>query len=452
MSKHYDKEFDCYYEDYYNPQEYPPLGDEFNDSTYYNVQQDNARKERKKFTPKVLPKLMMFFVAAAAAVGITVYDSFNIDILGEDVLINGLSGAEPIAAYVTYLPTGDNMNYIPHEKTYAEAKRDHDPEEAMKVWIESVGGDPSTLRYVNTVEFYAEYYEYEGETHIWLIGRKSEYKDSDFSSKEESGHIRVVRVECYEADQYYNNQQGEQADDKFPSLINLQPNGYAEGYGVLNEEYILFQKRDDPNTYYVVAGSTYNLTTKNNSGYSFLAVTDYGEDETEQDYTGPKDIRYDGDDIYYDRNWNQLTLNNFHASVLNINMMGNGFRIELRGDCQIDHLLIWGFHYGGSVTFVGNGVLTVNKDNLYDIGIYLKAECSESCIMVSPGVSLTSYGSYAAVFVEDTSAEKGLYYLKPLTLSGGTRKSIIYDGDGSIYKDYSVFDDEDKYAKYISIR
>lgn len=454
MKQLYDKEFDCYYDDYYAPPTTPDIGDEFNDSTYYDVQQDKPRRKRKKFTPKALPKMMMFFVAAAAMVGITVYDSFNIDILGQDVIINGLSGGEPVGAYATYLPTGERSPYYtPKGKTYSEAKNNKEHEKELKEWVESVGGDPDSLRYLRNVEFYADVYDSEGETHIWLIGPKEEIEKEAASIHDKENHFRIVWVEYYEADQYNEISGGERADDAFPSLTNLQPNGYVEGFGILNEEFVRFNRRNDPRTYYVVAGAAYGQLPSADvsegeidEGYSLLATTDDAE---------PLSVKYDADDIYWDRNWNQLTLDNFRAEKLNINMMGNSFRIELRGDCRIDHLLVWGFHYGGSVTIItnGGGSLTINEDNLYEYGIFFEAEGSESCLMISPGVNLTVYGSEAAIFIKETTAEKGIYYLSPLTLNGGTRNGIsLNDPNQPSLKNYTIYDEDNNYSKYISIK
>nr|MCR4727745.1 hypothetical protein [Lachnospiraceae bacterium] len=116
----------------------------------------------------------------------------------------------------------------------------------------------------------------------------------------------------------------------------------------------------------------------------------------------------------YDPATNTLTLENFTGRMIEANMMGNGFKIKLVGENHLDEIVVWGFGYGGSVTFTGDGSLT-----LYNPGgkaLVLEAEDSESCIMIDKGVSLDIYGDYGAVWVSRTTAKKGLYYLEPLVM------------------------------------
>lgn len=67
-------------------------------------------------------------------------------------------------------------------------------------------------------------------------------------------------------------------------------------------------------------------------------------------------------DAWYDISTNTLTLDNFTGEVLEVNLMGNGFTINLIGENHLDELIMWGAGYGGSVTFTGTGSLTLNED------------------------------------------------------------------------------------------
>lgn len=127
------------------------------------------------------------------------------------------------------------------------------------------------------------------------------------------------------------------------------------------------------------------------------------------------------EDITYDEETNTLVLDNASADVIVANLMGNGFKVELVGESHIGMIIVYGFYYGGSVTFTGDGSLYVNESRENDIGILLEAEYSKSCIMVDRNVTIESYGTEAAIMVFDTKADKGLYYLKPQKLEGGIR-------------------------------
>lgn len=220
----------------------------------------------------------------------------------------------------------------------------------------------------------------------------------------------------------------EAADASFPTLDNLAPNGAIDGYGVLNEEFIRIQT--DSDDLFIVAGSAWRYTDENGVQQQIPLSTVPG--------------------VSYDRDSNTLTLDNYSGQVLNVNIMGNGFTLRLIGDNRLEHLLVWGFHYGGSVKITGEGSLTVNSDMNYSTGIFLTAEFSQSCLMVDSGVRLESYGTDAAIMVHATSMSKAIYYLEPLTLSGGIRISgdyVLmsdnrYSSAHGNYRDYTIASDE----------
>lgn len=214
--------------------------------------------------------------------------------------------------------------------------------------------------------------------------------------------------------------ENEEADSGFPELANLKPNGSVPGYGVLDEEYILVEGQSYGTQSYIYAGLAYY--TEDENGEPASPVTGYNG-------------------IEYDEDANTLTLSNCTAEILNINMMGNGLKIVLEGDNRFDHILIWGFHYGGSVTITGSGSLSVNADQTYDAGILLRGEESQTCLMIDSGVNVEAYGAKYAILVEATSMEKAIYYLPPLTLSSGTRRSGYYLTSSGDYKDYTIVDE-----------
>ena len=140
---------------------------------------------------------------------------------------------------------------------------------------------------------------------------------------------------------------------------------------------------------------------------------------------GPKD-----GSLRYDKATNTLTLNNFNGSLIEANMMGNAFKIEVLGDNQVDFIEIWGAGHSGSITFTGNGTLTVGRkmdpdEEHYEGGLVLMGEMGVTgefacaCLMVDREVTLDIYGS-PAIAIESTAMEKAIYYLDPVTLTGGT--------------------------------
>lgn len=204
----------------------------------------------------------------------------------------------------------------------------------------------------------------------------------------------------------------EQADEAFPELINLTPNGSVPGYGVLDEEYILVNGNIP-----VVAGRAYNKET----------------------------VQPDG--VRYDAATNTLTLENFTGKSLEANLMGNGLTVNLVGENHVGSVLVWGFMYGGSIKFTGDGALYVNEQSQNPWGITMNAEGSQTCIMVDRNVTLEAYGYEGAVMVYDTTMEKAIYYLGPNVLTGGMR-SMVY-GEGEDYHGYSIIDAYNRPATHV---
>lgn len=178
---------------------------------------------------------------------------------------------------------------------------------------------------------------------------------------------------------------GECADDEFPVLPNMAVDSS------MNEDFIIVVNDENPDGIYI------HLNDR--------LIGDRGT----------------VDNITYDENTNTLTLDNANANVIVANLMGNGFKMELIGESHIGMILVYGFYYGGSVTFTGDGTIYVNENYENDIGIVLEAEYSKSCIMVDKEVTINAYGTSAAIMVYDTKADKGLYYLKPQKLDNGMR-------------------------------
>ena len=178
-------------------------------------------------------------------------------------------------------------------------------------------------------------------------------------------------------------------DDKFPTLPNADPD-FAGDYawaGMGSEEYLIV----DGN--FLHCGTFYT-----DGGYTAANIPG----------------------AEYDRTTNTLTLTNFHGDSIDANLMGNGFKIKLVGDNSLGFVQAWGAMYGGSITFTGDGSLTVNADRVYVSGLNLNCEDSPSCVMIDRDVTLEIYGSAGnpAITVSDSTVDETLVYLKPIEMTG----------------------------------
>ena len=207
----------------------------------------------------------------------------------------------------------------------------------------------------------------------------------------------------------------EDEEDVFPTLGNLDPD-FAGDYawsGDGSEEYIRFSRDGDAEASYLQKGGAWDVYDPEGK-----VVTD--------------------DAAVYDRGSNTLTLSGFDAAMLDVNLMGNGFTIDLVGDNHIGAISVWGAMYGGSVKFTGDGTLTV------DHGIVLNCEGSGSCLMVAKGVTLDVTGESGAINIYDsTLTDTAIYLSKSLEIDGGKTGSVgdpIEAPDGTMAYTYSIVD------------
>lgn len=184
-------------------------------------------------------------------------------------------------------------------------------------------------------------------------------------------------------------------DSLFPVLPNPDPNTPVPGYGLLDEDYI-------------------QVFDRLNDRWDFVYVNRNRDDGT---VTEPG--------LSYDESTNTLTLANYHGAGISANLLGNSFTVELIGENVLTQdFMVWGFYTGGSIRFTGDGSLTVNADNVSEIGLYLAGEYSESCIMIESGVTLDIYGKTYAVLVENSNADKGIYLISPAPRPG-IRQAVL---------------------------
>ena len=160
--------------------------------------------------------------------------------------------------------------------------------------------------------------------------------------------------------------------------------------------------------------------------------------------------------VSYDLSSNTLTLNNFNSASalgeevrLQTNLLGNGFKINLVGNNSLGSAEIYGWFYGGSVTFTGSGSLTLNKGLNFGNGLIVFAEQSGSCVMIENGPKVECFaqtGNSAVVVSGTAFSEKGIYYPSSVGMTGDgsdpteTRTSLGTSSDGTEYYDYTLAD------------
>jgi len=189
-----------------------------------------------------------------------------------------------------------------------------------------------------------------------------------------------------------------EGDTAFPMLSNLAPDFIgAYTQSGIPEEFIRMVINGESTYRYLVIGETWENPPYNHSLGDVPGAS-------------------------YDEATNTLTLENCTADVLDINLMGNGFTVNLIGENRIGYILVYGFYYGGSIKFTGNGSLVVNEDQSHDFGLMIDAEQSQSILMVDKGVDLEFYGSKYAIVIARTTMDKAIWFLDNSTLlSGGER-------------------------------
>ena len=435
--------------------------DEFNQ----NVSAPVVAKSRHN----LMKHLFMKPVVAVIMTLSVIHASFNVDPLGEDFLndtyrdiynshirAHEVDDIDPDGIVTTYV----HVTYVPTGESYSPDYPDEEGLEDAKIWVSSLGGDPDTMVRVDVKIAYTGTIESDDAI---IVGDRD---DMDSAYIPQGTVVKTYRKDVYyEAyeESYIVPASNEKADKAFPKLSNLDPDFDGEyAWGEPNgksEEYVRF-------------------TTSHGSPYSYLVMgeawEEYGYMDENGEFVANELVTVSG--ASYDSKTNTLTLRNFTASELDINLMGNGFKIKLVGDNYLDKLTVWGAYYGGSVTITGDGSLTINESGRSPdgVGLNIQGEWSQSCLMIDKKATLDVYGDYAIV-IGATTMKQAIYYLSPVVLTGGVRSngqfveysSNTYDSDGNYlgsvsttleeisakegvdYYDYSVVDEDGNPATHV---
>ena len=417
-------------EEYVSPAEDCPLPD----NEFAGFSRPSKAEEKPRHS--LIKKLMLMPLAATVAAVSAVYASFGYDPLGDDFLTKDpyaeTSGQEQTDVPEVPPVTGEDgvdqdditstfivVEYLPTGEQYTvEGDGDDAMDDAVR-WVESKGGSGATMKFVRS-ELIRSGVEFSDDAIV--IGDMDKL-DSIYLAQG-TMTVKYVRYVYYEAEEDAGQQGDDGGDDEdpFPTLGNLDPDfdGAYAWSGEGSEEYVRFVPKGSGEYTYLEAGGVWK-----NYGASVSTAS------------GAR----------YDRETNTLTLENFTASVLDMNLMGNGFTINLIGDNSLDELTLWGAYYGGSVRITGTGTLVINKDGSSPegIGINMNAEFSETCLMIDRGVRVEVYGS-PAIMISSTTVKDAIFYPSSVTLTGGD----VASGQFTNYS-YTQYDDNGNYLGQVPI-
>lgn len=166
--------------------------------------------------------------------------------------------------------------------------------------------------------------------------------------------------------------------------------------------------------------------------------------------------------ISYDRASNTLTIENYNNTKNRIatNMMGDDFKINIKGENHIGGLVSYGDGWGGSITLTGNGTLYINENKSYETAIYMNAETTKSVLTVGSECSVYVYsGQNALVSLSNTTsdiikAEGKLSSQLQTEVTHPVKKTMIFAGYFGDIEPWegNVYTKEGDSAKYDCLR
>ncbi len=199
-------------------------------------------------------------------------------------------------------------------------------------------------------------------------------------------------------------------DSSYPNLPNLEPGGTSpDGF------------RRDP---------------------QILRIDGEGMDDFESIYQPDQGVGpVNTNSLSYDPSSNTLTLNNFRGYELQLDNLGNGFKIRLVGKNILENgIHIQGNYLGASIHFTGDGYLYLNSTTNH-AGLYVRGIYSPTCVMIDSTVTMDLYGDHYAFWIEDTSTPKGVYYESDDPIDGVRQviRTTDEDSSGTVSGSYNTW-------------
>ena len=153
----------------------------------------------------------------------------------------------------------------------------------------------------------------------------------------------------------------------------------------------------------------------------------------------------------YDKSTNTLTLNNLNERNLSleVNEMGDDFKIKLVGSNSLRFIQGWGFGYGGSIKITGNGSLDVHAEDL-ERAILIEAESAACKLEIDSTATVNLYAQSSVISIYYTTVEGVKNAIKlPNATDAGTNavklpsgKTITFETETNkekIYKSIKAF-------------
>ncbi len=185
--------------------------------------------------------------------------------------------------------------------------------------------------------------------------------------------------------------------------------------------------------------------------------------------------------ITYDRGTNTITINNVRQPgwMIETNEMGVDLKLKVIGNCELGKIVINGCRYGGSLTVIGTGSLTLNANRANKNSVILSAEMSQGILNVEKTVAFKAYGSAGnpAILAHNTLVKNAiringlstdavksyksyeyLYKTKEAVIPDNARSKLIllnrtdgrkYSESSGIYA-YSCWEDDGWGTKYVT--
>lgn len=98
--------------------------------------------------------------------------------------------------------------------------------------------------------------------------------------------------------------------------------------------------------------------------------------------------------VSYDKTSNTLVLDNVKLEQkLSTNVMGDDFKIQVKGNCELTSIEVWGDGYGGNLTITGDGTLTLNKNKSVNVPIVMQAEKTAGLVRIDNTVNVNLYAA-----------------------------------------------------------
>lgn len=149
-----------------------------------------------------------------------------------------------------------------------------------------------------------------------------------------------------------------------------------------------------------LCGGIAKVNAQNGPSDQYCYIAFYGDEQSIKIYE-PNKVNNDAlAGATYDKASNTLTLNNLTTDLsLEINEMGDDFKINLVGENSIPYISVWGYEYGGSLEITGKGSLTVNGSKELPSAFRFYAEGVNAKFEIASTATVKMYASEEVIAI-----------------------------------------------------